>query len=256
MFCVPREGFDRKPFRPGLPGRPQRTSRGGGGERAGPPSLWGKPALSSRSSPGWVCAGMGARPRIAWRGCCPWRGLHGVRAATLSRRPRGGDREFGCVYTRSFSGITNGNCKARIDCPGPGSSFQSPASAQWYVWLGSPSVVPGPPAAGSSLRRPLPSPCRSADVGAQGLGCPQARAVSEAEGAVCEGPGGRRAAVGGRGLVGSGSDLHDCVLCCAVQRRRVARQEALDDDFSYARELHDRERRLRALEEQLERKAR
>ena len=56
--------------------------------------------------------------------------------------------------------------------------------------------------------------------------------------------------------MGSGSDLHDCVLCCAVQRRRVARQEALDDDFSYARELHDRERRLRALEEQLERKAR
>uniref|UniRef100_A0A452RDT0 Tubulin gamma complex component 6 n=1 Tax=Ursus americanus TaxID=9643 RepID=A0A452RDT0_URSAM len=40
------------------------------------------------------------------------------------------------------------------------------------------------------------------------------------------------------------------------ERRRVARQEALDDDFSYARELHDRERRLRALEEQLERKAR
>ncbi|XP_034500148.1 gamma-tubulin complex component 6 isoform X4 [Ailuropoda melanoleuca] len=40
------------------------------------------------------------------------------------------------------------------------------------------------------------------------------------------------------------------------ERRRAARQEALDGDFSYARELHDRERRLRALEEQLERKAR
>ncbi|KAB1270370.1 Gamma-tubulin complex component 6 [Camelus dromedarius] len=41
-----------------------------------------------------------------------------------------------------------------------------------------------------------------------------------------------------------------------VQRRRVARQEELDDDFSYARELRDREKRLKALEEQLERKAR
>ena len=41
-----------------------------------------------------------------------------------------------------------------------------------------------------------------------------------------------------------------------MQRRRAARQEELDEDFSYARELRDRERRLRALEEQLERKAR
>ncbi|XP_042103867.1 gamma-tubulin complex component 6 isoform X4 [Ovis aries] len=40
------------------------------------------------------------------------------------------------------------------------------------------------------------------------------------------------------------------------ERRRAARQEELDEDFSYARELRDRERRLRALEEQLERKAR
>ncbi|XP_072699537.1 gamma-tubulin complex component 6 isoform X1 [Canis lupus baileyi] len=40
------------------------------------------------------------------------------------------------------------------------------------------------------------------------------------------------------------------------ERRRAARQEALDDDFGHARELRDRERRLRALEEQLERKAR
>ncbi|XP_037016042.2 gamma-tubulin complex component 6 isoform X2 [Artibeus jamaicensis] len=40
------------------------------------------------------------------------------------------------------------------------------------------------------------------------------------------------------------------------ERRRAARQEELDDDFSYARELRDRERRLQALEEQLERKAR
>ncbi|XP_054426422.1 gamma-tubulin complex component 6 [Pteronotus mesoamericanus] len=40
------------------------------------------------------------------------------------------------------------------------------------------------------------------------------------------------------------------------ERRRAARQEELDEDFSYARELRDRERRLKALEEQLERKAR
>ncbi|ELK24639.1 Gamma-tubulin complex component 6 [Myotis davidii] len=40
------------------------------------------------------------------------------------------------------------------------------------------------------------------------------------------------------------------------ERRRAARQEELDDDFSYARELRDRARRLQALEEQLERKAR
>ncbi|XP_027971430.1 gamma-tubulin complex component 6 [Eumetopias jubatus] len=40
------------------------------------------------------------------------------------------------------------------------------------------------------------------------------------------------------------------------ERRRAARQEALDDDLGYAQELRDRERRLRALEEQLERKAR
>lgn len=43
---------------------------------------------------------------------------------------------------------------------------------------------------------------------------------------------------------------------CVLQRRRAARQEELDDDFSFARELRDRERRLQALEEQLERKAR
>lgn len=41
-----------------------------------------------------------------------------------------------------------------------------------------------------------------------------------------------------------------------VQRRRAARQQELDDDFSYARELRDREQRLKALEEQLERRAR
>lgn len=58
----------------------------------------------------------------------------------------------------------------------------------------------------------------------------------------------------GGGLEGSAS-LAGC-LWGVLQRRRVARQEELDEDFSYARELRDRERRLRALEEQLERKAR
>ncbi|XP_032122064.1 gamma-tubulin complex component 6 isoform X4 [Sapajus apella] len=43
---------------------------------------------------------------------------------------------------------------------------------------------------------------------------------------------------------------------CVLQRRQAARQEELDDDFSYARELRDRERRLKSLEEELERKAR
>nr|XP_054362649.1 gamma-tubulin complex component 6 isoform X2 [Mirounga angustirostris] len=40
------------------------------------------------------------------------------------------------------------------------------------------------------------------------------------------------------------------------ERRWAARQEALDDDLGHARALRDRERRLRALEEQLERKTR
>ncbi|XP_031994120.1 gamma-tubulin complex component 6 isoform X3 [Hylobates moloch] len=40
------------------------------------------------------------------------------------------------------------------------------------------------------------------------------------------------------------------------ERRQAARQEELDDDFSYARELRDREKRLKSLEEELERKAR
>lgn len=51
--------------------------------------------------------------------------------------------------------------------------------------------------------------------------------------------------------------FNQCGWCGhVVQRRRAARQEELADDFSYARELRDREQRLKALEEQLERKAR
>lgn len=41
-----------------------------------------------------------------------------------------------------------------------------------------------------------------------------------------------------------------------MQRRLVIKQEEIDDDFSYARELRDREKRLKALEEELEKKAR
>ncbi|XP_074128103.1 gamma-tubulin complex component 6 isoform X2 [Sminthopsis crassicaudata] len=40
------------------------------------------------------------------------------------------------------------------------------------------------------------------------------------------------------------------------ERRLAAKQEEIDDDFSYARELREREKRLKALEEELERKAR
>ncbi|XP_077121019.1 gamma-tubulin complex component 6 isoform X1 [Ranitomeya variabilis] len=40
------------------------------------------------------------------------------------------------------------------------------------------------------------------------------------------------------------------------KRRLAAKQEETDDDFSYARELRDREKRLKALEEELELKAR
>ncbi|XP_036614826.1 gamma-tubulin complex component 6 isoform X2 [Trichosurus vulpecula] len=40
------------------------------------------------------------------------------------------------------------------------------------------------------------------------------------------------------------------------ERRLAAKQEEIDDDFSYARELREREKRLKALEEELERRAR
>ncbi|XP_007502809.1 gamma-tubulin complex component 6 [Monodelphis domestica] len=40
------------------------------------------------------------------------------------------------------------------------------------------------------------------------------------------------------------------------ERRLAAKQEEIDDDFSYARELRAREKRLKALEEELERRAR
>ncbi|KAL8221149.1 UNVERIFIED_CONTAM: Gamma-tubulin complex component 6 [Gekko kuhli] len=40
------------------------------------------------------------------------------------------------------------------------------------------------------------------------------------------------------------------------ERRRALKQEEIEDDFSYARELRERERRLKALEEELEKRAR
>lgn len=154
----------------------------------------------------------------------------------------------------SFSGITNGNRKARADCPRPGSGIQGPERAQWCVWP-RPRSASGAACCGSSQQRPSNSHRRSADVQADGLGCPEARAVSEAEGAVYERPGGGWAPPGGRRLGGAALPARLPVRV-VVQRRRAARQEELDDDFSYARELRDRERRLKALEEQLERKAR
>lgn len=44
-----------------------------------------------------------------------------------------------------------------------------------------------------------------------------------------------------------------CVLC---QWRSAAKKKQEEDDFSFARELRDREKRLQALEEQLEQRAR
>lgn len=59
----------------------------------------------------------------------------------------------------------------------------------------------------------------------------------------------------GRGACRAGAAV-EAACGCVTQRRRAARQQELDDDFSYARELRDRAQRLQALEEQLERKAR
>lgn len=120
---------------------------------------------------------------------------------------------------------------------------------------GSPAPPCRGPPAGAPHHGPWLSCSRSANVGADGLGRPEARAVPEAEGAVCEGPGGGGAGPG-RGGGPEGSTSLAGRLWGVLQRRRAARQEELDEDFSYARELRDRERRLRALEEQLERKAR
>lgn len=50
-----------------------------------------------------------------------------------------------------------------------------------------------------------------------------------------------------------------CVcVCCVVwqQWRSSAKKKQEDDDFSFAREVRDREKRLQALEEQLEQRAR
>lgn len=134
-------------------------------------------------------------------------------------------------------------------------------SALSGVWLGPPSGSAGR-LLGASPTVPLSlSQYRSADVRADGSGCPEARAVSEVERAVCEGPGGGWGAPSGSGgCVESGGPWRGFNqrggVWGVVQRRRAARQEELDDDFSYARELRDREKRLKALEEQLERKAR
>lgn len=61
---------------------------------------------------------------------------------------------------------------------------------------GSPAPPSRGPAAGASHHGPWLSCSRSADVRADGLGRPEARAIPEAEGAVCEGPGGGGAGPG------------------------------------------------------------
>lgn len=45
-------------------------------------------------------------------------------------------------------------------------------------------------------------------------------------------------------------------VCVWLQWRSVAKTKQEDDDFSFARELRDREKRLQALEQQLEQRAR
>lgn len=54
------------------------------------------------------------------------------------------------------------------------------------------------------------------------------------------------------------ADTESGFLKCEIfmQRRLAIKQEEIDDDFSYARELREREKRLKALEEELEKKAR
>lgn len=49
-----------------------------------------------------------------------------------------------------------------------------------------------------------------------------------------------------------------CVVCflCVAQWRSAAKKRQEEVDFSFARELRDREKRLQALEEQLEQRAR
>jgi len=47
-----------------------------------------------------------------------------------------------------------------------------------------------------------------------------------------------------------------CVFCTWEQWRNAAKKKQEEDDFSFARELRDREKRLQALEEQLEQRAR
>lgn len=69
-------------------------------------------------------------------------------------------------------------------------------------------------------------------------------------------PWGRGRRQGWEGAGSTEEEEEEAPLRCVVQRRRAARQEEPDDDFSYAREHRDRERRLKALEEQLERRAR
>lgn len=54
--------------------------------------------------------------------------------------------------------------------------------------------------------------------------------------------------------------LPNAIICVCVrvlcQWRSAAKKKQEEDDFSFARELRDREKRLQALEEQLEQRAR
>lgn len=52
------------------------------------------------------------------------------------------------------------------------------------------------------------------------------------------------------------NEVSYCVCMCVAQWRSAAKKRQEEVDFSFARELRDREKRLQALEEQLEQQAR
>lgn len=52
------------------------------------------------------------------------------------------------------------------------------------------------------------------------------------------------------------AESNDVFVCVCHQWRSVAKKRQEEDDFGFARELRDREKRLQALEEQLEQRAR
>lgn len=96
------------------------------------------------------------------------------------------------------------------------------------------------------------APCRSPGVAASGGGGPEERAIRRAETAAGARPGGEEH-INNPSVKPSSALL---IVWMWFQWRSAARRKEQEDDFSYTRELRDREQRLQALEEQLERRAR